>query len=292
MIINKQTLSAIFKAFNTLFNQAFDSAEVQWNKIAMATRSTGASETYAWLGKTTQFREWIGDRVIQNLGTHDYTIKNKKFENTVGVDRDSIEDDGIGVYDPMIKQLGMDSKEHPESLVFELLKNGFSQLCYDGQYFFDTDHPVGDGSASNMQAGAGEAWYIIDTSRSIKPLIFQTRRDYKFVAKNKDTDENVFDRDEYVYGVDARVSAGYGLWQLAYGSKAPLTAANYEAARTAMRSLKGDNGKPLNIKTTMLVVAPELESAAKKIVAAEKLDNGASNTNFNTTELMVSSYLA
>ena len=30
--------------------------------------------------------------------------------------------------------------------------------------------------------------------------------------------------DEHVYGVRARVNAGLGLWQMAYASKAPLTA--------------------------------------------------------------------
>ena len=37
--------------------------------------------------------------------------------------------------------------------------------------------------------------------------------------------------DEHVYGVRARVNGGLGLWQMAYASKAPLTAVNYAAAR-------------------------------------------------------------
>ena len=34
----------------------------------------------------------------------------------------------------------------------------------------------------------------------------------------KETDENVFMRDEYLYGVNARDGVGYGFWQMAYGS--------------------------------------------------------------------------
>ena len=43
-------------------------------------------------------REWIGDREIQNLSASDYTIKNKDYELTVGVDRNDIEDDTLGIY--------------------------------------------------------------------------------------------------------------------------------------------------------------------------------------------------
>lgn len=93
MIINSATLNGIKTSFNVIFNKAFAEAPSQYKEIAMDVPSTAAENTYAWLGMTTKFREWIGDRVIQNLETHGYTIRNKKFENTVGVSEDDIEDD-------------------------------------------------------------------------------------------------------------------------------------------------------------------------------------------------------
>lgn len=277
--------------FNTTFNNAFAEAQSDYDKIAMTTQSTHSSETYAWMGKSTAFREWLGDRVIQNLSASDYTIKNKKFENTIGVDRDDIEDDSFGVYTPMIAQLGQDAKTHPDLLIFDLLKKGFENTCYDGQYFFDTDHPVGSGTVSNSQGGTGEAWYLLDTSKAIRPFIFQKRRDYKFVAMDKLDDEAVFNTDKFRYGVDARVNAGYGLWQMAYGSKQALDLTNYAAARAAMRSIKGDNGKPLNVNPMLLVVPPSLEADALKILNAEMVGN---NTNVmrGTAQLLVTSWLA
>lgn len=65
--------------------------------------------------------------------------------------------------------------------------------------------------------------------------------------------------DEYLYGVRARANAGFGLWQLAFGSRAPLTAANYAAARASMSSIKGDQGRVLGIRPNVLVVPPALE---------------------------------
>lgn len=62
------------------------------------------------------------------------------------------------------------------------------------------------------------AWYLLCTKRFLKPIIFQERKMIKFVSLTKDTDINVFLKDEYVYGADGRSNAGYGFWQMAYGS--------------------------------------------------------------------------
>jgi phage major head subunit gpT-like protein len=297
MIINSANLASLFTGFRTIFNQAFAGAPSEWQKVAMLVPSTTAQEVYAWLGKTTRFREWIGDRVIQNLKSHDFTIRNKKFEDTVGVQRDAIEDDQYGVYSPMIAQLGQDAKTHPDELIFALLAAGFTGKCYDGQYFFDADHPVeqADGSTSsvsNLTAGTSTPWFLLDMSRMVKPMIFQKRKDYKFAALNKDTDENVFMRDEYLYGVDARCNVGFGLWQLAHGSKADLDADSFNAAYAAMQNIKGDHGRPLGIKPTLLVVPPNLRTAALEIAKAERDAYGATNINRDAVEVLVTPWLA
>ncbi|CAN5754662.1 Mu-like prophage major head subunit gpT family protein [soil metagenome] len=297
MLINRQTLTALFQGYQMVFQNAFMNVQTDWEKIAMQVPSTTTQEVYAWLGQTTRFREWVGDRVIQNLGTHDFTIKNKPWENTVGVPREAIEDDSYGIYKPIFAQLGLDARQHPDELVFALLASGFAANCYDGQYFFDTDHPVlqADGSTAsvaNFAGGAGAAWYLLDTSKIIKPLIYQVRKDYSFVSKTREEDDNVFFSKEYVYGVDARSNVGFGLWQLAYASKNALDANAYGAARAAMMSMKGDNGKPLGVRPTLLVVPPSMEKQALELLQAEKNASGATNIYQNTAQLLVSPWLS
>jgi len=297
LIINRASLNAMFTGFNTAFNDAFAAAPSDWGQVAMEVPSQQSQEQYAWLGSTTRFREWMGDRVIQNLKSHDFTIKNKSYENTVGVDRDHIEDDTFGVYRPMFAQLGQDAKNHPDELVFALMAAGFSSLCYDGQFFFDTDHPVvqADGSAasvSNFGGGAGTAWYLLDASKMVKPFIFQKRRDYKLVKMDQDNDEAVFSQKQFRYGVDARCNVGYGLWQLAYASKQTLDATSYGAARAALMGMKGDSGKPLGVRPSLLVVPPSLEATGLQILQAEKNANGADNIYRNTAKLLVTPWLS
>ena len=290
MIINPQNLRGIYIAFNTLFNKAFSGVEPLYDKIATVTPSTTDAETYAWLGDIPGMREWIGDREIQNLSGSDYTIKNREFELTVGVPRNAVEDDKIGLYNPSVQMLGQSAALHPDELVFDLLVKGFQKKCYDGVTFFSSEHKVGKKNVSNMSkakltmeayiaartammsltnskgralglvpdtlvvapaleatardilvadyisgtrntmqgtakplvapqlAGHDTKWFLLSTSRPIKPLIYQQRKKAKFVSKTAETDDNVFFSNQFIYGADSRGNAGFGFWQMAYGS--------------------------------------------------------------------------
>jgi len=296
MIINRQNLDTLFKGFQLTFQQAFECAQSTWEQVATPVPSNTAENIYPWLGQSTQFREWVGERVYQNLKIHDYRIKNKTFENTIAVPREAIEDDQYGVFTPMVAQLGQDAKEHPDLLIFELLKAGFTTACYDGQYFFDTDHPVGaqgkQVSVANFQGGSGRPWFLLDTSRVIKPLILQKRRDYAFVAKTDAADENVFSRNEFVYGADGRCNVGFSLWQLAYASREPLDADSFNDAYAAMQSVKGDHGRPLGVRPKLLLVGPQDRAAALEVVKAERNAAGATNINRDVVDVVSTAWLA
>lgn len=296
MIVTPQALTALFTAFRAEFQKAQAATPTDWQRIATEVPSTTKSNTYGWLGQFPMFREWIGDRVLKDMAAHSYAILNKKFESSIGVPRDDIEDDEVGVYKPLFEEMGRASTAHPDELVFALLKAGLTTTCYDGQNFFDTDHPVfpntdGTGTAvsvSNYQEGTGPAWYLLDVSRALKPIIFQKRRNYALKAMTALDDEKVFMTDTFRYGVDARVNAGFGFWQFAYCSKAPLTADNYAAARAAMKDFKADGGRPLGIRPALLVVPSQLEGAARKLVVKD--ENGG-NEWAGTAEVLCPSWL-
>ncbi|EES73453.1 hypothetical protein POTG_01748 [Paenibacillus sp. oral taxon 786 str. D14] len=290
MIINQQALRGLYTGFKTIFSKAFDTTPTLWNKVATKVTSENGEENYKWLGRIPRMREWIGDREVQNLSASDYTIKNKDFELTIGVDRNDIEDDRIGLYTPVIQDIAQSAAQFPDELVFQLLKDGFVNTCYDGKPFFSTDHKVGKKTVSNKStkrlspesyaaarsammslvdengkslklvpnllvvppaledvgrkilkaemidgstniykdtaellvvpdlAGADSAWYLLCTTKALLPLIYQERKTPKFVALDTETDNNVFMRKQYLYGVDGRANAGYGFWQMAYGS--------------------------------------------------------------------------
>ena len=114
----------------------------------------------------------------------------------------------------------------------------------------------------------------------------QTRKAPTFVSKDNDTDEQVFLRRQYLYGVEARYAVGFGFHQLAYGSKSALDITSYAAARAAMGSQRKPDGSSMNIKPTHLIVGPTGEAAARAVLKTEYA-GGESNTWFNTAELVV-----
>ena len=297
MIISDSNLNTLYTGFKTAFKNGTGQAMAQWPKVAMKVSSSTASEEYGYLGKFPGMREWVGDRSIDGLEMHDYTIKNKKYESTIAVERDKIEDDNWGAYGPLFTELGRAAAAHPDELVWSLLKNGFSTACYDGQYFFDTDHPViQEGGSyttvSNDGGGSGTPWFLFDATRSIKPIIFQERRMYELRRRDGMTDPGVFERDEFTYGVDGRCNVGFGFWQFAYGSKHTLNATSYETARTSLMGMKGDYGRPLGLRPNLLVVPPALEKEALEIINSERLSNGSTNVYKNTATLEVVPWLA
>lgn len=289
--ITASLLATIFTAFRTEFRGAFAGATPDWARIATKINSTGATEDYSWLSEWPAIREWIGERLLKELSAQKYSVTNKPYETTIRVKRDNIEDDQLGIYSPMFQELGRATGMHPDELVFALLALGYTEKCYDGQPFFDDEHPVAGANVSNIGGGAGTAWYLLDTTRSLKPLIYQERRAFDLVALDNPTDPNVFFRGEYIYGVDGRFAAGFGFWQMAFSSKQTLDGTAYAAARSAMMSYKSDEGRPLGIRPNLLVVPPSLEGKARQLLNAEQI-SGTDNEWKGTAELLVAPFLA
>ena len=292
MIINQANLSSLYQGFSAIFKETFDSTGPLYTRISTEVPSTARQEEYNWLGRVPRMREWIGERVIQNLSGYSYAIKNLDWEATVSVDRNDVEDDAVGLYTPMVRALADSAATHPDELVFKLLADAFTTACYDGKPFFDASHPAGSGPAQSNKGTAAltessyaaarsammllvdengsslgvvpdlmivppqleraaleilradlsadgssniyrdsadlvvapflaanpTAWYLLDTKKAVKPFIFQRRKSPVFVAKDQPDDDGVFMKKEFLFGVDSRDNAGYGLWQLAYGS--------------------------------------------------------------------------
>ncbi|CAH0339580.1 Mu-like prophage major head subunit gpT family protein [Rhizobium sp. CECT 9324] len=289
-VITPELIAAAQRGFKTSFQLGLAETTSLYTQVATVINSNSSEETYGWLGDFPKLRKWIGDRQIKSLQSHGYSIKNEKFESTIGVERDDIEDDKLGLYAPRFKMMGNSAAAHPDEIAFELMAAGASSACFDGQNFFDTDHPVGMPGAvtsvSNYAAGSGSLWMLADLSKPLKPWIFQKRRDYSFVSKDDpNTSDTVFLRDQYLYGVDARVAAGFGFWQMAFGSTDTLDAQNLREAFTAMTSLTDDEGRKLKIRPTHLIVGSTDLFKARDILMSENID-GSTNTDRNLVQIL------
>ncbi len=282
--------------FQTKFKGALANATSLYPKIATPVTSTTRLEEYGWLSDLPSIREWIGDRKIREASANVYRVPNKDWEGTLGVDRNDVMDDNLGLYGTKIDMLAEAAGRHKDELLFQMLGDGFASDCYDGQYFFDTDHPVidkdgGETSFSNFGGGAGAAWFLLVTGGALKPLIIQERTDYQFVSQDSPNSEGVFWQKKFFYGCDARYNGAYTLPQLAWGDKNTLDDAHFEAAYDGLLAMPKDGGGKVAPIGFTLVVGPSNRAAGEKVVGAEFLAGGASNVNYKKADLIVAPWL-
>lgn len=108
------------------------------------------SETYKWLGMSPAMREWVGGRQPRGFRDNGITIVNKRYESTLEVTTDEIRRDKTGQVMLRVQEQAERANAHWAKLLSALIIAGESTACYDGQYFYDTDHAEGDsGTQSN-----------------------------------------------------------------------------------------------------------------------------------------------
>lgn len=208
--------TSLAKGLLTNFYEGFNSTPVNYDKVATTIKSSARSENYGWIGGLPRLRKMLGERQAKKLLEHKYSITNETYEATIEVDVEDIMDDQTGQYGIQAKNIGEAAKIFPDELIFAtLLPAGNSSLCYDGQYFFDTDHPVGETGTTQSNLGSSA-----------------------------------------------------------------LDATTFNAARTALRKMKDDFGRPTfnNNMDLLLVIPPDLENTASTILEADVLASGATNT--------------
>ena len=297
MDITHENLADLFRGYQAAYNEGVtrDQAATQWPLIAERTASMTSEETYDWLKDIPGLREWVGDRFVHQLGTTGFRLVNKDYEETIAVDTNKINDDRYGVLAPRFRLMGQSLTRHADSVLWPLLASGFATACWDGQYFFDTDHPSLDANGvattrANTDGGSGTAWYLMASGSLLKPLIWQVRQEGAF--EQLTPPEFVLRNRKVEYGVHVRAVGGFGFWPAVWGSKQTLNATNYAIGRSAIMSMKGDYDKPLGLKPDVLIVPPALEEAGRRLVEAEYESNGSSNIFKGTARLEVVPWLA
>lgn len=144
MQITAANLQALRVTFSRVFQGAYDVAPNWFTETATTLPSAARLNTYGWMNNLPAMREWVGERVVNNIAEVNYTLFNKDFELTYGVKRNDLEDDQntLGIYNMVFEDLGKQAKKHPDQLLAAMLANGQNLACFDGQPFFSTSHQV------------------------------------------------------------------------------------------------------------------------------------------------------
>jgi phage major head subunit gpT-like protein len=128
--------------------------EASWaSSIAMTFESDQDSETYKWLGQAPAMAERKGDRIWHGLRENGITIANIEWENGFEIPIDWVRRDKTGQIMQRVDELAVRAVTHRQSLLSTKITQAESATCYDGQYFFDTDHSEGDSGTQSNDIG-------------------------------------------------------------------------------------------------------------------------------------------
>ena len=154
MLINAANMADLFRTYSTAFNAGQTSAQgrvgqngILLSELALVIPSTGGSVNHAWLEQIRAMREWVGDRLLGNLKIGNLTVVNRKFENTVSVPRDAIEDDQYGVFAPLMGMMGDDAEALWLRLCIDALAANGNWA--DGNPFFCSARVLGKSTFTN-----------------------------------------------------------------------------------------------------------------------------------------------
>jgi len=154
MDINRANMDTFFTDLTTAFTEAYQAGlETRIvDQIAMTMPSTTAIEDHGWLNQIPKMREWIGDRQVKNIESNKLAVSNRKFELTIEVKREDIEDDKVGLYRNLAQYAGQNAAVHPDELCYDaLVANG---NWADGDAFFKADRTYGSNTIDNITTNA------------------------------------------------------------------------------------------------------------------------------------------
>ncbi len=154
--------TALTTAINAaLFDQMQKFNETIVGKLCMDVEGDG-SQSFGWLGAPPRMEEFMGELKIKDLSEMTYAIRNKNYAVALGVNRLDLSRDRLGRYKSRIQEMAIETVLHPWESMITAIEAGEATVCYDGQYFFDTDHA--DKGAEYKTSQSNDLTYNVNTA--------------------------------------------------------------------------------------------------------------------------------
>lgn len=178
MIISPQVVQDLQAQFQMDFDGAFQAASVdRWQDRAYRSDTKAYRTVHHWLAAQPEMRKWVGARVVNNLVSRAFELKNEDWEYTISVDVNDVFYDNLGAYEDRGRIAGNVAARWYEKLTTDAMVAGNTTLCWDGQSFYNASHPVnlddaGAGTYSNSLATLpltpSNLWSVCAQMMSIK----------------------------------------------------------------------------------------------------------------------------
>ena len=118
----------------------------------------------AWIGRMPKMRVWSGPRLYNEPAAQTYSVVTQPFELTYTLDRFKYDDDGFGVFYPLLMDFAQQTKLWPEYQIRDLLEatGAWGSTAYqkgmDGLSNFNTAHQTNVYALTTGSLAAGTAY--------------------------------------------------------------------------------------------------------------------------------------
>ena len=144
--------------------------EMPWTRIANTINMDAKSIDLVDLGGAPMPTQSKGGGVAQDFVEKTLTIKPLDWEIITWISYNAVQDDQTGTLENRVRSAGTNFQKHLNNRVFQTLNGGDGStygLCYDGQYFFDTDHADKGAHYSTAQSNANTSALSLDNFTTV-----------------------------------------------------------------------------------------------------------------------------
>lgn len=122
-----------------------------WADLSTTIKATTKTEKFRFLGSVPPLRAWGHGRLARGLNVESYDVVTEKYESTLSVDRDEIDDDQLGQLRIRVNELASKAAAHKDLLLSDLIVNGGETgfNSYLGVPFFSTALPIRAGGTQS-----------------------------------------------------------------------------------------------------------------------------------------------
>ncbi len=156
------------------FWQAFESFPSIMDGLVQQVTSNSDQEIYPWLAYSPGVREMTGSRLKRSVPEITWTVRNKKWENTIAINYETRKFSKLNQVEAILSNLGAKARAYPDKLVSGLIDTGASTACYDTANFFSTTHSepgatytTNQSNTINFTAATGTVWTDVEIANAI-----------------------------------------------------------------------------------------------------------------------------
>ena len=157
-------------AARTGFLNSLKMPEMPWTRIANQINMDAKSIDLVDLGGAPMPVQSKGGGVVQDFIEKTLTIKPLDWEIITWISYNAVKDDQTGTLESRVRSAGTNFQKHLNNRVFQTLNGGDGStygLCYDGQYFFDSDHTDKGAHYTTNQSNTNSSALSLDTFTTV-----------------------------------------------------------------------------------------------------------------------------